>query len=191
MRAGSMPPITSTTTSMSGSLTIDSASVVRMPGASSTGRSLAGAAHRDPRHLEPQARARGDGVALLVDELDERAAHVAAPEQADLDRGAVHTIHRTYSVQADKVVKRLAPDDDPRLAVAHEHHRRPRHLVVVRRHRVAVGAGDRRAEHVADREVGGHAGVAHDDVARLAVLAHDRDDARPRRRAWHAGRNAS
>ena len=36
-------------------------------------------------------------ITLLVDEPDERGPHIAAPEQADLDRGAVHTTHRTYS----------------------------------------------------------------------------------------------
>ncbi len=44
---------------------------------------------------------------------------------------------------------------------------------------MAVGAGDRGGQHVADGEVVGHRGVAHEQVARLAVLAHDGDGAGP------------
>ena len=49
-----------------------------------------------------------------------------------------------------QVLVGLAPDDDARLAVAAEDDRRPRHAVVVARHRVAVGAGRRGDEDVAD-----------------------------------------
>ena len=42
-----------------------------------------------------------------------------------------------------------------------------------------VGAGDGRAQDVAHGQVGRHLGVAHDDVARLAVLAHHGDGAGP------------
>ena len=56
---------------------------------------------------------------------------------------------------------------------------------------MAVGAGDRRGEDVADGQVGGHLRVAHQHVARLAVLAHDRDALRARSASVARGRNAS
>ena len=49
---------------------------------------------------------------------------------------------------------------------------RARDLVVVGTHGVAVGAGHGRRQHVADRDVGRNPGVADQQVARLAVLAH-------------------
>ena len=60
-----------------------------------------------------------------------------------------------------------------------EHDRRARHLVVVRPHRVAVGAGDRHGQQVADGDVGRQVGVEQQHVARLAVLADDPRPARP------------
>ena len=56
---------------------------------------------------------------------------------------------------------------------------------------MAVGAGHRRGQDVAHGQVGGHLGVADDDVARLAVLADDRDDERPPGASAARGRKAS
>src|SRR5919202_3325714 len=75
-------------------------------------------------------------------------------------------------VTGREVLEGLAPDDDSRLAVPAEDHRRPRHAVVVAGHRVPLRPGGRRHQHIARlRRVELH--VAHDDVARLAVLAGD------------------
>ena len=60
----------------------------------------------------------------------------------------------------------------PGAPVGHGDHRRPRHEVVVRRHRAAVGAGHRHREQVAGGDVAGQVDVVHHDVAALAVLAH-------------------
>ena len=125
----------------------------------------------------------------------QRRADVAAAQHADAHHGTVARLARHGAIVgagagarlvpgtrsaaaqptslAQQVVERLAAHDHPGLPVGDEHHRRAGHLVVVGAHRVAVGAGDRRGQHVADGEVGGHLGLAHEHVARLAVLAHD------------------
>jgi hypothetical protein len=84
-RAGSIPPITSTTRSMSGSVTTDIASRVRTPSASVDAAVARHVAHRDPGDLEPQARSGDDRVGLALDERHQRTTHVAAAEQADPD----------------------------------------------------------------------------------------------------------
>jgi SpoIID/LytB domain protein len=56
-------------------------------------------------------------------------------------------------VKPKEVVERLPADDDPRFAIGDEHHPGAGDLVVVGRHRVAVGAGDGGADDVADGEV--------------------------------------
>src|SRR5687767_5523242 len=58
-------------------------------------------------------------------------------------------------VESEKVVEHLAAHDHPDVAVAHEEHRGPRHLVVVRGHRMAVGTGDRGGQDIPHGEVGG------------------------------------
>ena len=93
---------------------------------------------------------------------------VPVPEERRRRTGLGH-----HTSRADQVVVGLAADDDPRLAVAAEDHRRPRHAVVVVGHRVAVGAGRRGDQHVADAR-GGQRRVADQDVAGLAVHAGDR-----------------
>src|ERR1700760_823313 len=56
----------------------------------------------------------------------------------------------TSDIAGGEVVEGLAADDPAGLAVAAEDHRRPGHAVVVGGHRVAVGAGRRGDEDVAD-----------------------------------------
>ena len=93
-RAGSIPPITSTTTSMSGSTTRP-----RRPGEDAAGqldRPLAGqAAHRHPGHLQAQPGAGGDVVAAPPDQLDQGGTDVAAAQQADADGFGVTAGHGT------------------------------------------------------------------------------------------------
>src|SRR4029077_2621915 len=80
----------------------------------------------------------------------------------------------SLDIAGRQVLVGLAPDHDPRLAVAAEDHRRPRHAVVVAGHRVTVSAGRGRDQDVADDGVGEHR-VADEDVAGLAVHAGYRD----------------
>src|SRR6476620_3889160 len=56
-------------------------------------------------------------------------------------------------VTGRQVLVGLAPHDRARIPVAAEDHRRPRDRVVVVRHRVAVGTGGRDDEDVADRRI--------------------------------------
>src|SRR3954467_4081478 len=76
-------------------------------------------------------------------------------------------------VTGREVVVGLAAYHDASVAARAEDHRRPRDAVVVVRHRVTVGPGGRRDQDVARaRVVQQH--VLDEDVARLAVLARDR-----------------
>ncbi len=85
-RAGSMPPITSMTTSMSGSLTTDAASLVKRSRGRSTPRSFEALRTATRVISMLQARARLDAVGLLTDQLDEGRADRAASEQTDPHR---------------------------------------------------------------------------------------------------------
>src|SRR2546423_6579695 len=79
----------------------------------------------------------------------------------------------TLNVTERQVDVGLAAYDLAGVAAGAEDHRRPRDAVVVVRHRVAVGAGGGDDQHVAGARVV-QAHVAHQDVAGLAVLAGDR-----------------
>src|SRR3954464_1761815 len=70
----------------------------------------------------------------------------------------------TLNVSGIEVLVGLAPDDDAGVTAGAEDHRRPGDAVVVVGHRVPVGAGDRRHEHVAGPRVG-ESHVAHQHVA--------------------------
>src|SRR4029078_11552821 len=61
-------------------------------------------------------------------------------------------------------------------------HRRPQGVVVVRRHRATVGPGRRDGEQITRTDVPGQELVLHQDVAGLAVLAHDEGQ-----RRWGVG----
>src|SRR3954469_15322308 len=75
-------------------------------------------------------------------------------------------------VPRQQVLVGLAAHDDPRVAALDHHDRRAGHAVVGVRHGEAVGAGGRGDDDVAHARVR-QLGVAHDQVARLAVLAHE------------------
>ena len=205
VRAGSMPPMTSTTMSTSGSPTTAAASSVKQRAGSGRSRSLARFGHRDPGHLERHAGPGLDHVGVVVDEAHQRAPHVTTAEDAD-PHPLVHqsvdpspgqsaassvSLPHAGQVARDEVVERLAADHDPGVAVVDEHHRRARHQVVVGRHRVAVGAGRRGHEHVADRDVGRQVRVADEQIALLAVLARHGGDERAGASATRAGMHAS
>src|SRR6478609_5899305 len=78
----------------------------------------------------------------------------------------------TLYVSPIQVLIGLAADDEPRLALAAEHHGRARDAVVVVGHRVHVRAGHGRREDVTDPRFG-QRGLTDQDVAGLAVLADD------------------
>src|SRR5207237_328067 len=97
--------------------------------------------------------------------------------------------HASVDVEAEEVVLALTSYDEAGIAVAAEHDGGTSDLVVVAAHRVAVCAGDRGGEHVAHHEISRDGCVAHEQVARLAVLADDGDDlvARRERRSRQEG----
>src|SRR3954447_11017392 len=76
-------------------------------------------------------------------------------------------------VTSRQVFVGLAADDDAGVAVAAEHHGRAGQAVVVVGQRIAVGAGGRGDEQIAGPGVV-EVGVGDEDVARLAVLAGHR-----------------
>src|SRR5690606_10953004 len=184
-RAGSMPPMVSTTRSMSGSVTTDSASWVSTPSANSTARSRERlcTATRVISSVTP-CRA-----AISVDRSltsDTRAAPTLPQPSSPMRTGpelmgpngtgplphpsTPFPTAAGLQVEAEEVLVGLAADDEAGVAVVDEHDRRAEDLVVVRAHRVAVGAGDRGGEQVADGEVVGDVALAHQHVARLTVL---------------------
>src|SRR5271163_111364 len=73
-------------------------------------------------------------------------------------------------IPRDEVLEALAPDHHARVALGAEDHRRARHAVVVVGHRVTVCARRGRDDHVAWLRIR-QLRVAHDHVAGLAVLA--------------------
>src|SRR5581483_11409456 len=182
-RAGSIPPITSTTTSTSSSATTTSASCVKTPAGSGTSRSRARlrTATR-PTSIRTPAR---DSIRSAWSSRRRTSADPTFPQPSRPTlMESVTAIAASLSpglVQADDVVERLAPDDDARLAVADEDDCGAWQPVVVGRHRVAVRAGARDREHVPHLNVLGQRGVAHEEVALLAVLARDGGDERARR----------
>ena len=105
------------------------------------------------------------------------AADGAAAQQRDLQglahERAPHRQVREHGVQGEHVGQRLPADDLGRGAVLHRDDRRLEQVVVVARHRPAVGPGGGDGEQVARCDVGGQPEVAHQDVAALAVLADD------------------
>ena len=113
-RAGSMPPMTSTTTSMSGSLTTSKVSRVSTPGPSSTSRS------RDRLRTATRAISSCTPVRASIsfawrgDEADEGGADVAAPE--DADRGPVLTVVTAREATARRRSPPSALTGTPQLA---------------------------------------------------------------------------
>ena len=173
-----MPPMSSTTTSTSGSATSPLASPVSSAGGHAR-PAASGVADGDARHLQAHARAGGDGVG--VGRAGARPGprprcriRARRPHRRHVDRGcrvlpstcAGHgltlppqartpaTGHGREGVQTSRrtrsssVSRRTTTRRGP---VGDEHHRRAGHLVVIRGHRVAVGAGDRGGQDVADR----------------------------------------
>src|SRR4051812_33723221 len=180
-RAGSMPPISSTTTSTSGSSTTDAASSVRTPSGSSTGRSrlrLRTATRVTSRRSPVRRTTSSRRVSTRFTNGAPTLPQPSRPIRTVVSSFTAGTLVASTcwsGVESEQVVLGLATDDDPGGAVPHEHDGRARDLVVVRTHRVAVGTGDRGGEEVAHRQVIGYRCVAHEHVARLAVLADHGD----------------
>src|SRR5271166_213137 len=157
LRAGSMPPISSTITSASARISSKSPRV-RVSTPLITGRrplkrsissalSASSSAKAPPTVPDPSRPTRyGAGAAA------------SSPPRALVD------------IARGQVLEALAPYDDACVAVAAEDHRRAGDAVVVVRHRIAVGAGRGRDDHVARARVLQER-MVRDHVARLAVLA--------------------
>ena len=71
----------------------------------------------------------------------------------------------SVALELEEVVERLPAHDETRLSVAHEDDGWAGHPVVVRRHRVPVGASHRRGKDISDSDAAGKVRVAHDHVA--------------------------
>src|SRR5690242_12584951 len=141
-----------------------------MPPISSTTRSLSWRiSSKSPRERvsTPEISGRSPVVAATAPARSPSSASNAAPTVPWPSRPTLN------DVSAMQLLVGLATDDGARRAVLAEDHRRPRLSVVGVRHRVAVRAGGGRDEHVAGPRVR-EAGVAHEHVAGLAVLADDR-----------------
>src|SRR6516164_7221663 len=172
-RAGSMPPISSTSRSASARISSKLPRLrVRTPlitGRTPLKRSISAARscrrskNADPtvpkpsrptlkRSPEPAPAARGLAAG------GELVAEVLACDFASED------------IAGGQVLEALTPHHNASVAVAAEDHRRPGQPVVVAGHRIPVGAGRRRHDHIARPGVVEQR-FAHDHVARLAVLA--------------------
>ena len=137
-----------------------------MPPISSTIRSalgedlleVAAAAREHADDHRPAAVEALDLVGALGEQLVERGADGAVAEQADAKRRRpLAASAPSADIAAQSGRRALAAHDHARVAVAAEDHRRARHAVVVVGHRVAVGAGRRRHDHVAGARVVEHA----------------------------------
>src|ERR1700722_562476 len=158
-RAGSIPPISSTSRSAPAMISSKlPRERVRMPlitgrwplkRAISSARSSSSTANAAPTVPWPSRPTRNSGASPAPSE---------ACSLADIACG--------------QILVALAPDDDTRVAVLAEDHRRTRDAVVVVGHRVAVRTRGRGHDHVARPRIVKHR-VAHDHVARLAVLARE------------------
>src|SRR5262245_48083975 len=97
----------------------------------------------------------------------------SASSSANADPTVPWPSRPTLYVPVTEVLVGLAPHDDTGVSAGAEDHRRPRDAVVVVRHRVAVGSGRGRDEHVPGPGAG-QLGVPDQDVPGLAVLADHR-----------------
>src|SRR4051794_32975835 len=145
-RAGSMPPMTSTTRSERSRMSAKSPRE-RVSTPASSGRSPVACSTWGARSESRRANAPPT---------------VPWPRRPTLN-----------DVPGGQVLVGLAADDDAGVAVAAEHHGWAREAVVVVGQRVTVGAGGRGDDEVAGPGVI-EVGVGHDDVAGLAVLARHR-----------------
>src|SRR5918998_5258937 len=148
-RAGSSPPISSTIRSLRSRMSSNSPRLrVRMPDSSA----------RRPVSASTASARSSSSVA--------NAAPTVPWPRSPTRNGS--------GIPSGEVVEGLAPYDHARVAVAAEHHRRPRKRVVVVGHRVTVGPGGGDHQHVAGPRVV-QRDVAHEDVARLTVHPRDRE----------------
>src|SRR6266511_3953975 len=186
LRAGSIPPITSTTTSMSGSVTTASASCVNRPAGSGTSRSRA--RFRTATRFTSRCTPARCSIRSAFSPIKRTSAEPTFPQPSKPTRtvssrteSVITPVSRLERVEAHEILGCFAPDDAPRATVSHEHDRGPGHLVVVGRHRVAVCAGDGHGEEVPHLHAVGKAGVRHHEVALFTVLSGDGAHERARR----------
>src|SRR3954451_5183010 len=159
LRAGSVPPISSTIRSE---------------------RSRIAPKSPSPRVSTPEISGRRPVAASTASARDATSSAKAPPTVPRPSKPMRTTFEGSSDIPEDQVLVGLAPHDDAGVAAAAEDHRRARNAVVVARHRVAVRARRRGHQHVADRGGGEHR-VADEDVAGLAVHAGNRRQAVGRR----------
>ncbi len=161
--AGCSPPISSTTMSTSGRTAKHGAVGLEERGRNGRRPGAVDVGHGDADQFETDPRAGRDVVLACHQELRQRAPHIPAAQEGDPHRGrglrigcrrghsfkATGCLHRPKDdrdsrVQTDHVLE-TSPSARPRAraAVGHENDGGPGHLVVVRGHGIAVGAGDR------------------------------------------------
>src|ERR1700761_3483644 len=165
-RAGSVPPISSTIRSEPSRISAKSPSLrVRTP--ASCGRRPVAASTASARASSNSAKA---APTLPRPSRPMRTGFGPSPTST-----ASPVATATSDIAGGEVVEGLAADDDAGLAARAEDHRRGGDAVVVGGHRVAVGAGRRGDEDLADDGRREHR-VADDHVARLAVHPGDGDE---------------
>src|SRR5919201_797710 len=192
-RAGSVPPISSTTISERSRMPSKSPSARRRtptisglrPAAASmaSARSASRSWSAPPTVPSPSSpifagsvtsRATGRGTRRVAQRPRAARSPPTAFAQGSISRSyaALFAHWCSFDIPRHEIVEGLAADDQTGVSGLAEHHGRARHTVVVRRHRVAVCAGGGGDEDVAGAWVGEHR-VRHEDVARLAVHAGD------------------
>src|SRR5215475_7036781 len=232
-RAGSMPPITSTTMSTSSRPARATASVVISPGSTATARARAGRRTATPATSSgaptrasrsaawsPSSRYTSEptmpqpssatfkgfpwsfnslppsrALRLVVPEARKSAEREAGPRDRDAAPRSVAAFgpapvalqlglseSASSLIQAEQVFGGFPAEQDAGDAVTDRHDRRPRHVVVVARHRATVRAGGRHRDQVPRREVGRQVGVPDHDVPALAMPADQPGEHRRRDR---------
>src|SRR5688500_7858424 len=172
-RAGSMPPITSTTTSTSSRATSPAASVVSRPSGTSTSR---GASSR--RTATPTSST-GTPTRAAMSSCCSASSRTTWEPTAPQPSTATFKVRFPPSLMSDTHIGRqqvgdsLSSQHGESLPVPNSDHRRTQRVVVVGGHGSAVGAGAGHRHQVAGTHVSGQELVLDDDVAGLAVLADD------------------
>src|SRR6478735_2137535 len=167
-RAGSMPPMTSTT--ISARVTSSSASVVN-----NAGSTPSAARSRPARRTAMPTISRGAPTRAAMSSACSTSRRATAPPTTPAPSRATRNGWGSLTALSTAAIlpSVRAPDDDAGHAVPDGDHRWPRRVVVLAREGPAVGARARDGDEVAGADVAGEELVLDDDVAALAVLAHD------------------
>src|SRR6478735_8169373 len=170
-RAGSMPPMTSTT--ISARVTSSSASVVNRVGSTPSA-----ARSRPARRTAMPTISRGAPTRAAMSSACSVSRRATAPPTTPAPSRATRNGWGSLTALSTAAIlppvrvldgHGLAPDDDAGHTVPDGDHRWPRRVVVLAREGPAVGARARDGDEVAGADVAGEELVLDDDVAALAV----------------------